>query len=304
MAGADPDSERNELLLSNGTPDSGPAHPSPDAPAEGAPPLDTLLDGSGDRKPKRKRVEPVRLEQETLAAFTEYIDRAEAELASSLAPDGAFLWCESNAKCSQLLQDGRTVAQYWSGDQPTPVHKGLIHDWIGATFIRGATIERTLRILQDYDRHGEIYRPQVMTSKILSRSGDVFEVYMRLLKKRLITVVLDTEHHVEYSPVNEKRWQCRSHTVRISEVENAGKASEYSRLPDHGYGFLWRLVSYWRFEERDSGVIVECRAVSLTRDVPAAFRWAIGPMVKRLPRDSLTATLDATRDWVSGMLSA
>jgi hypothetical protein len=62
-----------------------------------------------------------------------------------------------------------------------------------------------------------------------------------------------------------------------------------------GYGYLWRLSSYWRFEELDGGVSVECRAISLTRDVPAGLGWIIEPMVKKLPTESLLATLEATR---------
>jgi len=66
--------------------------------------------------------------------------------------------------------------------------------------------------------------------------------------------------------------------------------------PDSGYGFLWRLYSYWRFQERDGGMYIECRAISLTRDIPATLGWIIEPMVRTLPRESLIATLKATRD--------
>jgi hypothetical protein len=173
----------------------------------------------------------------------------------------------------------------------------MIHDWIGATCIAGATIEKTLAVVQSYDRHHEIYRPEVVASRMVSRSGNVFEIYLRLLKKKIITVVLDTDHHVEYSAVSATRWCCRSHTTRITEVENAGKPTESTRPPDTGYGFLWRLSSFWRFEQREDGVWVECRAISLTRDVPKGLGWIIEPMVKKLPRDSLVATLEATRRW-------
>lgn len=42
-------------------------------------------------------------------------------------------------------------------------------------------------------------------------------------------------------------------------------------------------------------VIVECRATSLTCDIPKALAWATEPMVDKLPRESLKATLNATR---------
>ena len=56
-----------------------------------------------------------------------------------------------------------------------------------------------------------------------------------------------------------------------------------------------RLDSYWRFQEKDGGVYVECRAISLTRDVPKGLGWIIEPIVRQLPGQSLTNTLTATR---------
>ena len=103
----------------------------------------------------------------------------------------------------------------------------------------------------------DVYKPDVIDSKLLSHQGNDFKIYLRLLKKKIITVVLDTDHDVHYSPLGPTRWFLRSYTTRISEVENAGKPNEKVAPPDTGYGFLWRLDSYWRFEERDGGVYVE-----------------------------------------------
>jgi hypothetical protein len=104
---------------------------------------------------------------------------------------------------------------------------------------------------------------------------------------------------VHYSSLEDTRWFCRSYTTRIAEVEDAGKPSEKALPPDTGYGFLWRLDSYWRFQERDGGVYVECRAISLTRDVPKGLGWIIEPIVRQLPKQSLTETLTATRQALS-----
>jgi hypothetical protein len=95
--------------------------------------------------------------------------------------------------------------------------------------------------------------------------------------------------------VDRTRWYSRSSTSRIAEVENAGKPSERELPPGHDHGFLWRLNSYWRFEERDGGVYVECEAVSLTRDVPAGLGWLINPIIRSLPRQSLENTLVSAR---------
>ncbi len=172
---------------------------------------------------------------------------------------------------------------------------GLIHDWIGAALIPNTTIEDTLALIQDYDNHKNIYKPEVIDSRLISHHANNFQIYLRLLKKKIITVVLDTHHDVHYRPLDRTRWICRSYTTRIAEVENAGTPGERVLPPDTGHGFLWRLYSYWRFQERDGGVYVECRAISLTRDVPFGLGWAIEPIIQKLPKESLINTLEATR---------
>ena len=66
--------------------------------------------------------------------------------------------------------------------------------------------------------------------------------------------------------------------------------------PGQDRGFLWRLNSYWRFEERDGGVYVECEAISLTRNVPLGLGWLVNPIIRSLPQESLASTLLATRE--------
>lgn len=240
-------------------------------------------------------VKPVQLNQGTLAAFDAYILSAEAEMEQTLLGDAPFLWSQQPPERAQDVRRGKIVAQFWSGRGPVNVPSGLIHDWIAAAFIPDSTIQQIFALIQDYDNHNNIYKPDVVGSKLIRREGNHFAVYLRLLKKKIITVVLDTEHEVHYRPVDEARWVCRSYTTRIAEVENAGSDHEQIRQPDTGYGFLWRLYSYWRFEERDAGVVIECRAISLTRDVPFGLGWAIEPIIQKLPKESLINTLEATR---------
>jgi hypothetical protein len=172
---------------------------------------------------------------------------------------------------------------------------GLVHDWVGAVFIPGATLEKTLAAGQDYNRHKDIYRPEVIDSRMLARTGNDFRVYLRLLKKKVVTVVLDTEHEVHYEPVDRTRWRSRSRSTKIAEVKNAGQRNERELPTGTGAGYLWRLNSYWRYEERDGGTWVECEAISLTRDVPTGLGWLIEPIIRSLPMESLASTLRETR---------
>jgi hypothetical protein len=238
---------------------------------------------------------PTQLGPPTLEAFGAYIREAELEMEQMLSGGGPFLWSDLNADRARPTRAGQVVAQFWSGRGPANVPNGLIHDWIASAFIPDSTSQDVLAVIQDYDNHKNIYKPEVIDSKLISRHDDDFQIYLRLLKKKIITVVLDTEHEVHYRRRGRDRWTCRSFTTRISEVENAGSKDERVLPPDTGYGFLWRLYSYWQFQERDGGVVVECRAISLTRDVPFGLGWAIEPIIQKLPKESLINTLEATR---------
>lgn len=242
-------------------------------------------------------VQPVQLKPETLQAFDAYVREAEAAMEQTLEGE-AFLWSDGDPKRAKQVRQGKIVAQLWRGKSPVQVVSGLIHDWIGAAFLPGATVAAILTRIQDYDNHKKIYRPEVIDSKLIARRDDDFQIYLRVLKKKIITVVLDTDHYVHYFQVNGTRWGCRSYTTRTAEVDNAGKPNQKVQAPDAGYGFLWRMNTYWRFEERDGGAFAECRAISLTRDIPAVLKWIVEPMVRSLPKDTLIHTLKATRDAV------
>ncbi len=239
--------------------------------------------------------EIIQLSRETLDAYGEHVDAAKVEWLRTLEPEGEFLWCRGSKQRASVVLKGETAAEMWSGTHPIHVPGGLIHDWIGATRIPGATVGETLALIQSYDRHKEFYAPEVVDSRLVARSGDTFDIYLRVRKKKIITVVLETDHHVEYRQVTASRWCCWSHTTRVAEVKDAGKSAERVGEPDTGYGFLWRLATLWRFEQHDDGAWIECRAISLTRDVPKALAWVIEPIVKKLPRESLVATLEGTR---------
>jgi hypothetical protein len=243
---------------------------------------------------------PVQLKPQTVKAFETYILEAEAEMKQTFKPNGPFLWCDIRSERAQQVRAGQIVAQFWSGRGPVKVPHGLIHDWVGAAFIPATNLKKTLALIQDYDNHNNIYQPEVIASRLVSHHDNDFQIYLRLLKKKIMTVVLDTDHDVHYRSLDRTHWTCHSYSTRIAEVEDAGSPKERVLEPDTGYGFLWRLYSYWRFQEREGGVHVECRAISLTRDVPLGLGWIIEPIIQKLPKESLIHTLEATRRALRG----
>jgi hypothetical protein len=235
----------------------------------------------------------VQLKPRTVEVFDQYMQAAQARFDASLRT-GPFLWVDASADRKRAVSEGNILAEPFNQSGDIEVPDGLIHDWTGAVFVPGATLAQTLRMVEDYDNHKNIYRPEIMESRLLSRHDGDFHVFLRILKKQILTVVLNTEHDVRYVRLDRTRWYSKSVTTRIAEVEDPGP-DEHELPPGNDHGFMWRLDSFWKFEERDGGVYLECRAISLTRDVPVGLGWLINPIIRSLPRESLTNTLKATR---------
>jgi hypothetical protein len=235
------------------------------------------------------------LKKETLDDFEQYIRGTETRIADQVGGKRSFLWTDESRQRLEQIRQGQVAAQLWDGGGPVHVRDGLIHDWIGSVFVPGVTLPRALALLQDYNDHYRIYAPEVIASRILEQDGNHYKVYLRLLKKKVLTVVLNTEHDVQYYPLDSTRCHSRSYSTRIAQVENVGRPDVLELPAGHDGGYLWRLYSYWRFQERDGGAYLECEAISLTRDVPTGLGWLIEPIIRDLPRDSLVKTLEATR---------
>lgn len=233
------------------------------------------------------------LKPRTAEAFERYVRDAERRIDERVHGRRSFLWADESAERKVAARASVVVGA--PGERSlSNVPDGLIHHWVGAAFLPGVSLPQTLALLQDYDNHARIYPPEVAASKLLGRSGNDFRIHYRLLKKKVITVVLNTEHEVRYFRLDDRRWHSRSYTTKIAEVENAGKAGGREMPVGNDNGFLWRLYSYWRFAERDGGVWIECEAISLTRDIPTGLGWLVKPVIQDLPRESLTATLQNT----------
>jgi hypothetical protein len=181
------------------------------------------------------------------------------------------------------------------GSKSIDVPNGMIHHWIGVAFIPGANVERAVGLMQDYDRHAALFGPAVGRSKLLSRDGDTFRFYLRFFMKKVISVTLNTEHEARFSRPTPDRAYSEIASTRIAEVDRAGTPQEREKPVGTGGGFMWRFNTYWRFLERDGGTYIQCESLTLSRDIPIALRWIVGPFVTSIPRESLTGTLEKVR---------
>lgn len=243
------------------------------------------------------------LSPKTTAAFNHYVALSEAEIDASLNDRQAFLWVdrlppEQRAAVLARLRAGSVVIermQTLENGKSIDVPNGLVHYWIGTVFIPGATLRQTLALVEDYNHQSEYYRPRVLASRILWNNGNDYRVYLRLYEKKLLTCVLDTQHAVHYVILDSSHAWSNSRSTGIREVASWGKSDERDLPVGHDDGYLWRMNTYWRFQQKDGGTYVECQSISLTRDIPAGFGWLIGSYVESIPRESLEFTLDATR---------
>ena len=244
-----------------------------------------------------------KLKSETQAAFDRYVQLTDERNAAELKDASNFLWTDrlpeqERSAAYESLRAGTTrIEKRQTRDAGKEIQcpHGMIHHWEANSFIPGAKVDDVLRVLEDYDRHSEYYKPDVERSKTLAHDGDHYQVFLRFRRHKVITVVLNTTHDVNYFRDSSDRAHSRSSAIRIQEVENAGKSDEREKPAGDDGGFLWRMETWWRVEEKDGGVYIQSEVVSLTRDIPTGLGWLIKPFVSDIPKETLAFTMDATR---------
>lgn len=251
-------------------------------------------------------VAAVGLRPEAAQGYDQYVRLTELRMQGELPPGGVFLWIDRLAEPQrsdaharlergEILSDRQETLDP-SGRSATP--GALIHHWVGTVFIPGVSLAQVLAVVQDYDRHSDYYKPDVMQSKKVAQNGDEFKVHYRLRKKKIITIILDADYDVHRFFLSPTQAYSNSVAVRVAQVENAGQPDERELPPGKDGGYMWRLNSYWRYFDNGRGVYVQCEAISLTRDVPAGLNWLVGSFVQSVPRESLDFTLRSTRNAV------
>lgn len=236
--------------------------------------------------------EAATLQQKTIEAYNQYIEKVERELLDRREGSLRFQLVDESPGNLISLAEGQIVIRNLNEDDDTP--KGIIHDWLGAVVIPEVTIDEVLRLLTDYDRHAEIFE-EITYSSLISRGGNRAGIHMRLKKEGLLTVVADSLHESETIRISDHKAQILCHSVRINEVENAGTEDEKLLPEGHDRGLLWRLNSYISLEQSDEGVVVECRSISLSRGLPFGISLILGPFLKNLPPESIESMLTSLR---------
>jgi hypothetical protein len=239
------------------------------------------------------------LQSKTIKAWDDYVTAAKANLIKRVTEKRPVLCGTESAGLHERLRSGEVLVAPTVDKTPFGVPGGLIHDWTGAAFIPGARINDVLSVLDSYDKYDEIYRPAVVKAKLLQHSGSEYRFSLLLLRKVLhVTAAMEGEYESRYFQVDKTHWYSVLSSVRVQEIEDYGKPTEHKLPPDRGSGYVWRACSLTRYEERDGGVYSEVQLIGLSREIPVSFRWIVNPVVNRLSRNSLSTSLQQTRDAV------
>jgi hypothetical protein len=247
------------------------------------------------------------LRPETERAWENYLTLTEARISREIASGEAFLVrdflpAEVAGQAQETVSGGGVFVHQMETrneeGREIDIPSGIVHHWYGTVFVPGATLEEVLRWEQDYARHQD-YFDEVEASRLVSREGDVFRIFLRLQRTKVITVHYNTEHLVAYSHHGPDRATSKSEATHIGELEDAGTPREREKRSNQDRGFLWRLNSYWRFKNEADGIIVECESISLSRDVPRGVAWMVQSFLESVPKESLENTLLPIRTHLS-----
>ena len=237
--------------------------------------------------PRRMMAEPA---PAAVSAFNEYVRKVEARLGRQhLAREGFLATAGSAAQNEQRLRRGELVIEQLSPQGELP--GAMLQDWRGTAFAPGASAADFERLLKDFDAYPKRFAPQVIQAKVLSQRDDCFRASMRVRQKHVLTVVMDTVYDIGFGRLDEQDGYSDSRSTAIYEIGAPGTDREHALSPKDEHGFLWRLNTYWTYQERDGGLYIQIESVSLSRSIPAGLGWALRPYVESVPRESLEFTL-------------
>ncbi len=246
-----------------------------------------------------------------LRAWDHYVALTESRIESELEGGSKFLLLDFleasvRARCEERIRKGEIciLERKTLSEESKPIQTPgvLIHHWYGVISLPGVNLDSVLSWVKNYEGREKFY-PDVEASRLIERSGETYRVFLRLKRTKIQTVHYNTEHEVTYRSHGEKRASSRSVATRIRQIDEAGSAKERELPPDEDSGYLYRLHSYWRFEERKGGTFVECESVSLSRDLPPGVEGLVRRIINSVPRESLESALAPIREHVKPIQS-
>jgi hypothetical protein len=228
------------------------------------------------------------------SAFNSYIGVVESRLSQQHRSQTAFFASVASSPEKEVhLRKGEVIIERL-GPSDGALRGAMLHHWRGTAFAPGAKAADFERLMKDFDAYPQYFAPQVLQGRILTQHGDHLQAWMRVRQKHILTVVMDTTYDITYARLDAQNGYSISRSTQISEIDSAGTREERALNSNEEHGFLWRLNTYWSYEERGGGLFMQIESVSLTRSIPNGLGWIVRPFVESVPRESLEFTLRST----------
>ena len=228
-----------------------------------------------------------------ISAFTAYTKTVESRLAQQHLSPGTFLAIAASdpTRTEARLRAGELIIERLTPSTADNVTGALLHHWRGTAFASGAKAADFERLMRDFSAYPQHFCPQVVQASLITQNGESIQATMRVRQHHVITVVMDTTYDITFGRLDSRHGYSISRSTHIDEIDSPGSSSEHRLNSADEHGYLWRLNTYWTYEERDGGLYLQIEAVSLTRSIPHGLAWAIGPYIESIPRESLEFTL-------------
>jgi hypothetical protein len=252
------------------------------------------------------------LRPKTVESWQRYVQAVEARIDRELASTSSFLVLDfvgpgTSAEERKAILAGEIpvsrMSAFGANAEELDVPGGTINHWRGAVFVPGVTLDQVLSELRSpADRRHK--QEDVLESRVTWLDEDRSHVYLKLMRKKIVTVTYNTEHDVVYKRLGPSKAMSRSVSTKIAELEEAGTPRERERPIGQDRGFMWRLNSYWRYEQVAGGVIVELESLTLSRDIPFLVKLLAKRYINSIARESINRTLLSVRDRVVAAAAA
>jgi hypothetical protein len=230
------------------------------------------------------------------ADFDGYLQGVESRLARQHQSQEGFLaGVGPNGDTAGRLRRGEFIIENLGSGTTSKIPGAMLHHWRGTAFVQGARVTDFRRLMKDYNSYPQHFSPEVLRASLVSERNDQgvdhITASMRVRQKHVLTVVMDMTYDVAFTGLDAQHGYSISRSTRIAEIDSPGTSRERALGADEEHGFLWRLNTYWSYEEGDGGLYMQIETVSLTRSIPIGLGWAIKPFVESIPRESLEFTL-------------
>jgi len=230
-----------------------------------------------------------------VSAFNAYAGTVESRLRNQhQKPDGFLASVGTDPQKDERLRKGQVIIEQLTRGKEADLPGALLHHWRGTAFVNGATAGDFERLMKNFNSYPRTFAPQVVKASILTPHQDNhFTATMRVRQRHVITVVMDPTYDIRYGRLDAQHGYSIARSTKIAEIDAPGTAKEHPLSENEEHGFLWRMNTYWSYEERDGGLYMQVESISLTRGIPAGLGWVVRPYVESVPRESLEFTLRA-----------